>query len=317
MQNIVVHNPGAVVRTVGFAGAIGAAFAQGMGNRLASLFASKAVDAAQGATIAYALKEVTDMAAKEIERYIDLIAPYATKGYYTFIICSALYMLNSLNTLTGGLISEAIRGTIMGILRLGKSIASMSVAAMKKFAQLSVKLLKYLYNYDKSNAIKEGARRLANAIGHGIKTVKEAATRLKAMAAQAKAGVMVRLRSVASGVASARARLAKYRANRAVKAKLAKNQAELKKIISKVRKTGAPLTAVEKKRYLAYAHKANQNAQKAARNAATSPGARNAANALKTMAGAKRKRSLATSPSAHKSKARVIMVNSARPNRSL
>lgn len=314
---IVVGNPGAIVPSLGFGAAVGTAFARGVGDRLAALFSSKAMDAAQGATIAYALREVTDTAAKEIERYIDMITPYATKGYYTCIICCALYMLKSLNTLTNGLVSAGLRATILGILRLGKSLASMTVDAMKKFAQLSVKLLKYIYNYDASGAIKEGARRLANAIGHGIKTVKEAATRLKAMAAQAKAGVMVRLRSVASGVASARARLAKYRANRAVKAKLAKNQAELKKIISKVRKTGAPLTAVEKKRYLAYAHKANQNAQKAARAAAASPRARNAANALKTMAGAKRKRTPATSPSAHKSKARVIMVNSARPNRSL
>lgn len=296
---------------------MGTAFARGMGDRLASMFASKAVDAAQGATIAYALHEVTDKAASEIERYIDLITPYATKGYYTFIICCSLYMLNSLNTLTGGLIGDAIRGTIMTILRLGKSVASMSVAAMKKFAQLSFKLLKYIYNYDANNAIKEGARRLANAIGHGIKTVKEAATRLKAMAAQAKAGVMVRLRSVATSVKAARVRLAKYRAARAEKAKLAKNQAELKKIISKVRKTGAPLTGAEKRKYLAYAQKANQNAQKAARNTAASPRARNAASALKTMAGAKRKRSPSSplSRSAQKSKARVIMINSTRAQR--
>ena len=119
------------------------------------------MDAAQGATIAYALKEVTDTAAKEIERYIDMITPYATKGYYTCIICCALYMLKSLNTLTNGLVSAGLRATILGILRLGKSLASMTVTAMKKFAQLSVKLLKYIYNYDTSGAIKEGARRLA------------------------------------------------------------------------------------------------------------------------------------------------------------
>ena len=303
---LIVTNPtGTLGPVAAFGAAAGTAMARGIGDRLASLFAGKAVDAGQAVVIATALQGVTDSIATEIERYIAIITPYATKGYYTFIICAALYALNSFNSLTGGLLSEGIRATIMTLLRLGRSLASMTASASVKFARASVKFLKWLVSADTTNAIKQGARKLANAIGHRIKSVKEAAAKLKGLVAQAKVATMARLRRAAASVGAVRARFAKYRANRAEKAKLAKNAAELKKVISKVRKSSAPLTLAEKKKYLKVAHKANQNAQAAARNAKA------AANQLVVMQAAtalgKRKRN--ASPGKKVSRARVTMVS--------
>jgi hypothetical protein len=288
-----------------FGAAAGTAMARGVGDRLASLFAGKAVDAAQAMAIASALQGVTNSISSEIENYIFMIKPYATKGYYTFIICAALYALNSANNLTGGLIGEGIRATILAILRLGRSLASMTASGAIKFARASVKFLKWLASADSSDYIKQGARKLANAIGHRVKSVKEAASKLKGMAARAKVATMDRLRRAAASVGAVRARFAKYRTNRAEKAKLAKNAAELKKVINKVRKSSAPLTLVEKKKYLKVAHKANQNAQKAARNTAA------AANQMTAMQAAtalgKRRRN--ASPGKKLSRARVTMVS--------
>jgi hypothetical protein len=279
--------------------------ARGIGDRLSSLFVGKALDAGQAMMISTALQGLANSAAAEIERYIEIITPYATKGYYTFIICAALYALNSANTLTGGLISEGIRATIMALLRIGRSLASMTASAAVRFAKASVKFLKWLVSADTSNAIKQGARKLANAIGHRIKSVKEAATKLKGLAARAKVATMARLRRAAASVGAVRARFAKYRSNRAEKAKLAKNAAELKKVISKVRKSSAPLTLAEKKKYLKVAHKANHNAQAAARNAKV------AVNQMAVMQAAavlgKRKRN--ATPSKRVSRARVTMVS--------
>jgi len=303
---LIVTNPGgALGPAAAFGGAVGTAMARGIGDRLTSLFAGKAVDAGQTVVIAAALQGVMDSAATEVERYVAMIAPYATKGYYAFIICAALYALNSANNLTGGLIGEGIRATIMAILRLGKSLASMTASASIKFARASVKFLKWLASADGNNAIKQGARKLANAIGHRIKNVKEAASKLKGMAARAKTATMARLRGAAASVGAVRARFAKYRANRAEKAKLAKNAAELKKVISKVRKSSAPLTLAEKKKYLKVAHKANQNAQAAARNAKA------AANQMLAMqaAGALGKRKRNATPNKRVSRARVTMVS--------
>jgi sugar (pentulose or hexulose) kinase len=281
---LIVTNPGGALGPMAaFGGAVGTAVVRGVGDRLASLFASKALDAGQTVVIATAMQGVMDQAATEIERYVAMIAPYATKGYYAFIICAALYALNSANSLTGGLIGEGIRAIIMTILRLGKSLASMTASGSVAFAKASFKFLKWLAKADTKGAIKEGARRLANAIGHRVRNVKEAASKLKGMAAQARAATMTRLRKVVGAVGAARNRLAKYRAARAERVKLAKNASELKKIINKVRASNVPLTLVEKKKYLAYAHKANQNAQKTARNtraAANQLGAMQAAKAI-------------------------------------
>lgn len=279
---LIVTNPtGTLGPVAAFGAAAGAAMARGVGDRLASLFAGKALDAGQTVVIATAMQGVLDTAATEIERYVAMISPYATKGYYAFIICAALYALNSANSLTGGLIGEGIRGVIMTILRLGKSLASMTASGAVGFAKASFKFLKWLASVDGKNTIKEGARRLATAIGHRVKNVKEAATKLKSMASAAKAATMARLRRVAISVGAARNRLAKYRQARAEKAKLAKNASELKKIINKVQKSNVPLSLSEKQKYLAYAHKANQNAQKAARNTSA------AANQLQAMQAAK------------------------------
>jgi len=281
MALIVTHPGGTLGPAAAFGGAVGTAFARGIGDRLSALFAGKAVDAAQATMIATALHEVSSALSTDIQRHIDRLRPYAVKGYYTFIICAALYALAKANELTGGLVAQGIRETIMLILRVGKSLAGMTAERATKFAKASLKFLRWLDSIDADNAIHEGARRLANAIGHRVRNVKEAAAKLKSMASAARAGTMARLRKVAASVGAVRNRLGKYRAARAEKAKLAKNASELKKIINKVQKSNAPLTLAEKKKYLAYAHKANQNAQRAARNTTA------AANQLKAMQAAK------------------------------
>ena len=303
---LIVTNPGGTLGpAAAFGGAVGTAMARGIGDRLTSLFAGKAVDAAQATMIATALHEVSTALSADIQRHIDRLRPYAIKGYYTFIICAALYALAKANELTGGLVAQGIRETIMLILRVGKSLAGMTAERAAKFAKASLKFLRWLDSIDVDNAIHEGARRLANAIGHRVRNVKEAAAKLKGLTARAKVATMARLRRAAASVGAVRARFAKYRANRAEKAKLAKNAAELKKIISKVRKSSAPLTLAEKKKYLKVAHKANHNAQAAARNA------KEVANQMVVMqaAGALGKRKRNATPSKRVSRARVTMVS--------
>ena len=244
------------------------------------------LNAIQGA----ALLSLAEQAGKEISAWIAMVTPYAKFGFYTFMVLLALHIVEKGARVFGPPIVAAAKALLV----VAKVGVKMSTATAKVFLRLSAKLIASMYRSGQSKArqLFNLIVRIQNMIGHGVRTVKAGAAAMASAARRASTAVVGALGRSAARLRTAGTRLKKahvsYKKRRAVKAE----ETRVKGLISKVRKSNAPLTLKEKQEYLKMAHKANSVAAKAAKAASSARRKNvtmvNAASALKAL---KRKRS--------------------------
>lgn len=237
------------------------------------------LNAVQGA----ALLALADEAGKQIHEWVATVAPYAKYGFYTFMVLLGLHIVEKGVRIFGPPVVAAARALLV----VAKVGVKMSTATAKVFLRLSAKLIAALYRTGQTKAqhIFGIVVRIQNMIGHGVRTVKAGAAAMAGVARRASTAVVGALGRSAARLRTAGSRLKKahvsYKKRRAVKAE----ETRVKGLISKVRKSNAPLTLKEKQEYLKMAHKANSVAAKAAKAAAS---ARRANSAAGVMLGLKR-----------------------------
>jgi hypothetical protein len=230
-----------------------------------------------------ALLALAEQAGKEISEWIATVTPYAKFGFYTFMILLALHIVEKGVRIFGPPIVAAARAVLV-VARVG---VKMSTATAKVFLRVSAKLIAAMYRTGQTKArqLFNIIVRIQRIIGHGIKTVKAGASAMAGVARRASTGVVGALGRSVARLRTAGSRLKKahisYKKRQAVKAE----ETRVKGLISKVRKSNAPLTLKEKQEYLKMAHKANNVAAKAAKAAAS---ARRANSVAQTMLGLKR-----------------------------
>ena len=244
------------------------------------------LNAVQGA----ALLALAESVSKDVAAWVATVAPYAKFGFYTLIVLLALHIVEKGTRVFGPPIVAAARAVLV----IAKVGVKMSTATAKVFLRVSAKLIAALYRGGQSKArqLLNIIVRIQNMIGHGIKTVKAATSAMAGVARRASTAVVGALGRSAARLRTMGTRLKKahvsYKKRQAVKAE----ETRVKGLISKVRRSNAPLTLKEKQEYLKMARKANSVAAKAAK-AAASARLKNASmlNAARTLRALKRKRS--------------------------
>ena len=244
------------------------------------------LNAVQGA----ALLALAESVSKDVAAWVATVAPYAKFGFYTLIVLLALHIVEKGTRVFGPPIVAAARAVLV----IAKVGVKMSTATAKVFLRVSAKLIAALYRGGQSKArqLLNIIVRIQNMIGHGIKTVKAATSAMAGVARRASTAVVGALGRSAARLRTMGTRLKKahvsYKKRQAVKAE----ETRVKGLISKVRRSNAPLTLKEKQEYLKMARKANSVAAKAAK-AAASARLKNVSmlNAASTLRALKRKRS--------------------------
>jgi hypothetical protein len=244
------------------------------------------LNAATGA----ALVAMAGQMGKEVASFISRVTPYAKFGFYTFMVLLCLHIVEKGVRVFGPTVVAAAKALLV-VARVG---VKMSSETAKVFLRLSARVIAALYSSSQAKArqIFGVVVRIQNMIGHGINTVKSGAAAMASAGRRASTAVVGALGRSAARLRTAGSRLKKahvsYKKRQAVKAE----ETRVKGLISKVRKSNAPLTLKEKQEYLKMAHKANSVAAKAAKVAASAQRKNvtmvNAASALKAL---KRKRS--------------------------
>jgi hypothetical protein len=234
------------------------------------------LNAIQGA----ALLALAEQAGKDIAAWVAMVTPYAKFGFYTFMVLLALHIVEKGSRVFGPPIVAAAKALLV-VARVG---VKMSTATAKVFLRLSAKVIAALMRSGQTKArqLLNIIVRIQNMIGHGVRTIKAGAAAMASVARRASTAVVGALGRSAARLRTAGSRLKKahvsYKKRRAVKAE----ETRVKGLISKVRKSNAPLTLKEKQEYLKMAHKANSVAAKAAASA------RRANSAAAAMLGLKR-----------------------------
>jgi len=244
------------------------------------------LNAIQGA----ALLALAEQAGKEISAWVAMVTPYAKFGFYTFMVLLCLHIVEKGVRVFG----PAVVAAAKSLLVVAKVGVKMSTATAKVFLRLSSRVIAALFRSGQTKARQMFGIvvRIQNAIGHGVRTVKAGASAMASVARRASTAVVGVLGRSAARLRTAGSRLKKahvsYKKRQAIKTE----EARVKGLISKVRKSNAPLTLKEKQEYLKMARKANSVAAKAAKLAASARRKNvtmvNAANALVAL---KRKRS--------------------------
>ena len=253
----------------------------------------------------------------EAKAFIARVTPYVKGSFYAFMIILALVILEKVyNGPVGALLSSACKGFI-ALVRVGAPVARNGTV---KFIKLAGKVLKALYALPAQvrDAILERVVAIQNYADRKIRTVRDGLAVVHGYVKHARNAVVGSMRRslarvaaagarVRTAVRSARAGLSGFRARRAAQAKARNNAANMarqqhirmhlaainervvaneekriRSLINKVKRTSAPLTAKEKREYLALVRKAEKNAKKNANAAMANVGAanRNAANLL-------------------------------------
>jgi len=248
------------------------------------------LNAATGAALVAMASEM----GREISGFIARATPYAKFGFYTFMVLLCLHIVEKGARVFGPVVVAAAKSLLV----VAKVGVKMSTATAKVFLRLSARVIAAMYRSGQAKVrqVFGIVVRVQNAIGHGIKTVKAGAVALASVARRASTAVVGALGRSAARLRTAGSRLKKahmsYKKRQAVKAE----ETRVKGLISKVRKSNAPLTLKEKREYLKMAHKANSVAAKAAKVAASARRPHSASKATRQgaknlMALGKRKRS--------------------------
>jgi len=284
MAMIVPDGAGRLATVAAFGRGLGEVMAKTIGARpppVTVQVPSQGLNAVQMA----ALMTMAEQAGEKVAELIGIVAPYAKFGFYTFMVLLALHVVEKGTRIFGPPIVAAARAVLV----VAKVGVYMTGATAKVFLKVSAKLISALYKEGQTKARQVLAiiGRIQTAIGHSIRTVKAGLAAMASVARRTSTAVMgalgrsaKRLRTVGARLKSAHV---SYKKRRAVKAE----ETRVKGLISKVRKSNAPLTLKEKQEYLKMAHKANSVAAQAAK------AARNERmlNAAKTLRSLKRKRS--------------------------
>ena len=212
-----------------------------------------------------ALLALAEQAGKDIAAWVAMVTPYAKFGFYTFMVLLALHIVEKGSRVFGPPIVAAAKALLV-VARVG---VKMSTATAKVFLRLSAKVIAALMRSGQTKArqLLNIIVRIQNMIGHGVRTIKAGAAAMASVARRASTAVVGALGRSAARLRTVGSRLKKahvsYKKRRAVKAE----ETRVKGLISKVRKSNAPLTLKEKQEYLKMAHKANSVAAKAAASA--------------------------------------------------
>jgi len=225
----------------------------------------------------------------QVAAFIAMVTPYAKYGFYTFMVLLCLHIAEKGSRIFGPPIIAAAKALLV-VARVG---VRMSTATAKVFLKLSARVIDALYRSGQTKAVQtfKALVKIQNAIGHGIKTVRSGAAALASVARRTTGRIVGALGRSAARLRTAAGRLrtahASYKKRRAVKAE----ETRVKGLISKVRKSNAPLTLKEKQEYLKMARKANSVAAKAAKEAASARRKNANMQAANALRGLKRKRS--------------------------
>jgi len=281
---MIMHEGGRLATVAAFARGVGEAAVKTLGARPAPV---TVVVPAQGlnAVQMAVLMGMARQAGEKVMETISVVAPYVKFGFYTFMVLLALHIVEKGSRLFGPPIIAAARALLV----VAKVGVHMTAATAKVFLKLAAKLIIALRaaGQTKVRQVMEIVDRVQIGIGHSIRSVKAGLAAMSAMARRTSTAVVGALGRSAKRLHAVGVRLksahVSYRKRQAVKAE----ETRVKGLISKVRKSNAPLTLKEKQEYLKMAHKANSVAMKAGRVAQNE----RMLNAAKTLRSLKRKRS--------------------------
>lgn len=276
------------------------------------------------AASAAAMTAIAAQLGSEAKAYIERVTPYVKQSFTAFMIILCLVIIEKVyNGPVGALLGSAVKGLIISL----KAGAPVARAGIIKFFKLTAKVLKALYALPAQvrDAILERVVAIQNYANQKIRTVRDGlvvvrgyvkrtrnavvGTMRRSLARVTAAGVRVRTaaRSARAAVGGFRGRLkarAKARVNAATMARnqkirmnlaainervVANEEKRIRNLINKVKRTSAPLSAKEKREYLALTRKAEKNAQKnaAAAQRNITMANRNAGKALMNLSGRK------------------------------
>jgi hypothetical protein len=242
-----------------------------------------ALDAASTAAIV----GVATQLGSEIRSLITQITPYCKFGFYTFMILVAIVILEKVEK---GPLGTLVKSAAKALIAIGRAGAPHAKSAIVRFVYLSARLLKAIPSAIK-NSVFERASEIQNYVGHKVASVRAAVTATRAYVASTKAAVLatamrtlarvraagVRVKTAVGGLRARMTARRKARNNRAMMQRTAKiranlaainkrvtanEEARIQRLVNKVKKTSEPLTARERREYLAMVHRAERNAKK-------------------------------------------------------
>lgn len=230
------------------------------------------------AATAAGILALAESVSAEVAALIAQVTPYAKFGFYTMMVLLCLTIVEKGARVFGPPVVVAAKALLV----VAKVGVKMSGATAKVFIRVSARVISALLHTGKAAAQRTFSMivRIQNAIGHGVKTVQAGAVALASVARRASTAVVGALGKSAARLRAVGGRLkrahASFKKRRVVKAE----ETRVKSLISKVRKSNAPLTLKEKSEYLKMAHKANSVAARAAKSAASARRAHSAAEAM-------------------------------------
>jgi hypothetical protein len=297
--------------------------ARGFGGAMWHALRAGAVAAPQPVTIqmptggmnaasAAAMTAIAAQVSAETAAFIAKVSPYVKGGFYGFAILLCLVIIEKVyNGPVGALLMSAAKG-LMVVLRAGAPVARTGTV---KFIKAVGRLLKALYALpahvrdailERTAQIQTWAHRKITTVREGLSVVHGyvkssrnavVGTMRRSLARVKAAGVRVRttvggFRQRLKAKAKAKENAATMARNQKIRANLtginqrvtANEERRIQSLINKVKRTSAPLTAMEKREYLKLTRKAEKQAQRNVNVAMTSVN-RNAAQALVGMRG--------------------------------
>jgi hypothetical protein len=292
--------------------------ARGFGGAMWHALRAGAVAAPQPVTIqmptggmnaasAAAMTAIAAQVSAETAAFIAKVSPYVKGGFYGFAILLCLVIIEKVyNGPVGALLMSAAKG-LMVVLRAGAPVARTGTV---KFIKAVGRLLKALYALpahvrdailERTAQIQTWAHRKITTVREGLSVVHGyvkssrnavVGTMRRSLARVKAAGVRVRttvggFRQRLKAKAKAKENAATMARNQKIRANLtginqrvtANEERRIQSLINKVKRTSAPLTAMEKREYLKLTRKAEKQAQRNVNVAMTSVN-RNAAQAL-------------------------------------
>ena len=271
-------------------GAIAAQVARGFGGALFTGLRGMAPAAAapavtvqmpaggMNAASAAAMTAIAAQVSADTAALIARVTPYVKYSFWSFAIVLCLVIVEKIyNGPVGAVMGAASKG-LLALIKMG---APRGKEATVRFIKAVGRLLRALYALPSQarDAILERVAAVQNYIGHKVRTVREGLSAVHGYAKRGRNAVLgglrrslARVRTAVGGIRAKRvaARNQKISGNlAAINARVAAaEQKRIKNLIEKVQKSSAPLTAKEKREYLAMAHKAERKATSANRNAA-------------------------------------------------
>jgi len=248
------------------------------------------------AASAAAMTAIAAQVSAETAAFIERVTPYVKYSFYSFAIILCLVIVEKVyNGPVGSVIGAAARG-LLAVIKMGAPVGQ---AGARRFVKAVGRLLRALYALpgQTRDAILERVVEIQNYVGHKVRTVREGLVAVHGYLKRGRNAVVGTLRQslarvrtagvrVRTAVVGFRGRRLAKRASQEANAQAARNQKirgnlaainarvvaveekRVKNLINKVKKSSAPLTAKERREYLALARKSERVVSSANRNAA-------------------------------------------------